>query len=76
MAAFSIHEASEAEHPDIAAFYEMCGYLSGLGVNDTTLVAVLADSMVGVVRLCSEHGVVVLRGMQIHSDFRLRSKRT
>ncbi len=69
MPAISIHEASEAEHPDIAAFYERCGYLGGLDVNDTILVAALAGSMVGVVRLCSEQRVVVLRGMQVLPDF-------
>lgn len=69
MPAISIHEASEAEHPDIAAFYERRGYSSGLGANDIILVAMRADSLVGVVRLCSEHRVVVLRGMQVLPDF-------
>ena len=69
MAAISIHEASEAEHPDIAAFYERCGYLRDLRAEDTILAAVRAGSLVGVVRLCSEHGVVVLRGMQVLPDF-------
>ncbi len=69
MPAISIHEASEADHRDVAAFYERCGYLGGLRANDTNLVAERAGSLVGVVRLCSEHGIVVLRGMQVLPDF-------
>ncbi len=69
MPTFSIHEASEAEHSDIAAFYECCGYQGGLRDNDTILLAVRAGSIIGVARLCSEHRVVVLRGMQVLPDF-------
>ena len=69
MPAISIHEASEAESSDIAAFYARCGYSGGLSSDDTILVAVKAESLVGVVRLCSEHQVAVLRGMQVLPDF-------
>ena len=69
MPAISIHEASVADHRDIAAFYESCGYLGGLRANETILVAVRAGSLIGVVRLCSEHEIVVLRGMQVLPDF-------
>lgn len=65
MREISIHEASQAEHPDIAAFYERCGYSGGLNFDDTVLAAVRNGSLVGVVRLCSEHQEVVLRGMQV-----------
>lgn len=65
----SIHEASEAERPDIAEFYGRCGYMGGLRAKDTVLAAVRASSLVGVVRLCPAHGVVVLRGMQVLPDF-------
>ncbi len=69
MPAISIHEASVAEHPDIAAFYEHCGYSGGLTADDTILVAVRAGRLVGAVRLCSEHRGIVLRGMQVLLDF-------
>jgi N-acetylglutamate synthase-like GNAT family acetyltransferase len=69
MPAISIREASVAEHPDIATFYERCGYAGGLSADDTILVAVRAESLVGVARLCSEHQVAVLRGMQVLPNF-------
>lgn len=65
MREISIYEASHAEHPDIAAFYERCGYSGGLKLDDTVLVATRYGSRVGVVRLCSEHQELVLRGMQV-----------
>lgn len=67
--AISIREAFEAEYPDIVAFYETCGYPGHLKNSETIFVAVRADSLVGVVRLCLEHGVVVLRGMQVLPQF-------
>ena len=69
MPAISIHQASVTENPGIAAFYERCGYSGRLSTDDTILVAVRAESLVGVVRLCSEHRVVVLRGMQVLPNF-------
>ena len=69
MPAISIRKASVAEHPDIAALYERCGYSGGLSADDTILVAVRAASVVGAVRLCSEHRVAVLRGMQVLPDY-------
>lgn len=65
MREISIYEASHAEHPDITAFYVRCGYSGGLKFDDTVLVAVRDGSRVGVVRLCSEHQELVLRGMQV-----------
>lgn len=69
MPAISIHEASAAEKPEIAAFYERCGYSGGISSDDTVLVAVRDNSLVGAVRLCSEHRVPVIRGMQVCPDF-------
>ena len=43
--------------------------MGGLRARDTVLAAVRASTLVGVVRLCPEHGVVVLRGMQVLPDF-------
>lgn len=69
MPAISIRKATVAEHPEIAALYERCGYSGGLSADDTILVAVRAESLVGAVRLCSEHRVAVLRGMHVLPDF-------
>jgi len=69
MPAISIHEASLAENPNIAAFYERCGYSGGLSADDTILVAIRAESLVGAVRLCSENQVAILRGMQVLPNF-------
>lgn len=69
MSAISFNEVSEAEHPNVAAFYDRCGYLGGLSADDTVLAAAGGDLLVGVVRLCSEHGVVVLRGMHVLPEF-------
>lgn len=69
MHAISIYQVSVAEHPDIAAFYETCGYSGGLTADDAVLVAVRDESLIGAVRLCSEHQVAVLRGMQVLPDF-------
>ncbi|MDJ0711799.1 MAG: GNAT family N-acetyltransferase [Woeseiaceae bacterium] len=46
-----------------------CGYSGGHSSSDTVLIAVQRDSLVGVVRLCSEHQITVLRGMQVLPDF-------
>jgi len=52
--------------PDrIAAFYRTAGYGGGVSADDITLVATAEDGIVGVVRLCREAGVIVLRGMQV-----------
>lgn len=69
MPAISIRQASAAQNSDIAAFYEGCGYSGLLSTDDTVFLAVRAESLVGVVRLCSEHRVAVIRGMQVHPDF-------
>jgi N-acetylglutamate synthase-like GNAT family acetyltransferase len=69
MPSISIRKASVAEHPDIAALYERCGYSGGLSADDTILVALRTEALVGVVRLCSENQVAVLRGMQVLPDF-------
>ena len=69
MPAISVREASESENSDIAAFYARCGYSGGHSSNDTVLIATRAESLVGVARLCAEHQVTVLRGMQVLQDF-------
>lgn len=52
-------------------FYDACGY-EGAAINkeDIVLLVKSGSRIVGVGRLCREHGVLTLRGMQIHTDFR------
>jgi predicted N-acetyltransferase YhbS len=53
----------------IAAFYRAAGYGGGVSADDITLVATAEEGIVGVVRLCREAGVTVLRGMQVDAAF-------
>lgn len=69
MPKISTRRASVSVHPCIAALYQHCGYSGGLSANDTISVAVRAESLVGVARLCSEHRVAVLREMQVLPGF-------
>jgi len=62
--------ASTSELPEVAAFYATCGYGGGINQADTVLVSRICGQLVGVVRLCPQEGVVVLRGMQVHPAFR------
>jgi predicted N-acetyltransferase YhbS len=49
----------------IEAFYAQCGYRGDVAPDDIIVTATDGKRIVGVVRLCSEHGVTVLRGMEI-----------
>ena len=62
--------ASTSEFPEVATFYATCGYDGGISQADTVLVSRICGQLVGVVRLCPQEGVVVLRGMQVHPAFR------
>jgi N-acetylglutamate synthase-like GNAT family acetyltransferase len=62
--------ASMSELPAVAAFYATCGYGGGASQADTVLVSRISNQLVGVVRLCPQEGIVVLRGMQVHPAFR------
>jgi predicted N-acetyltransferase YhbS len=53
----------------IAGFYRRAGYGGGVCADDITLVATTEEGIVGVVRLCQEAGVTVLRGMQVDPAF-------
>lgn len=49
----------------VRAFYERAGYGGGAADADLTFAAKVGDRLVGVVRLCEEDGIIVLRGMHI-----------
>ena len=67
--------ASTSELPEVAAFYATCGYGGGISQADTVLVSRICGQLVGVVRLCPQEGVVVLRGMQVHKPTPLATYR-
>jgi GNAT superfamily N-acetyltransferase len=62
----------EGELAEVAAFYEECGYDGAIGASDMILLARVASQLVGVVRLCTEESVTVLRGMQVHRRYQRR----
>jgi N-acetylglutamate synthase-like GNAT family acetyltransferase len=54
---------------EVKTFYEKVGYGGGAKSVDQIFLARIEHQLVGVVRLCPEMGVVVLRGMQILLSF-------
>ncbi len=52
------------EYPEIVIHYETCNYHGGVQANDKRVIAV-DGQVIGAVRICFEHGIKVLRGMQI-----------
>jgi GNAT superfamily N-acetyltransferase len=52
------------EYPEILTHYEACNYHGGVQDADKIVIAV-DGQIVGAVRICLEHGIKVLRGMQI-----------
>jgi N-acetylglutamate synthase-like GNAT family acetyltransferase len=54
----------------IVAFYRSFDYTPSIGPEDVLVIAELDDSLCGVVRLCQEQGVLVLRGMRVRQDVR------
>lgn len=64
--------AALQELPAVRALYAAGGYGGGVQLDDVVIVAMLADAVVGAVRLCAEHGVTVLRGMQVDARYQRR----
>jgi predicted N-acetyltransferase YhbS len=69
MNSIAVHTADAAELDEVREFYKTIGYGGGVSQSDVTLTARLDGRLVGAVRLCSESGVVVLRGMQVDPSF-------
>ena len=66
----SIHVKSAPEVSKQAnAFYRLCGSSATVEKGDTIIFAVHNGEMIGIVRLCHEHGLDVLRTMRVRSDF-------
>lgn len=53
----------------VTEFYKTVGYGGGVSAADVTLAAHVKGRLLGVVRLCEENGVTVLRGMQVVPTF-------
>jgi GNAT superfamily N-acetyltransferase len=53
----------------VVNFYAERGYGGGIRPEDAVLLAECDGELVGIVRLATEEGVVVLRGMQVHPRF-------
>jgi len=64
--------AREVELAEVAAFYQQAGYDGAAGASDTILLARVDSQLAGVVRLCPEQGVTVLRGMEVRSEYQQR----
>ena len=50
-------------------FYAVCGYGGDIQPEDTVLYKIKNNSVVGVVRITKEHGVSILRGMQVLKQY-------
>jgi predicted N-acetyltransferase YhbS len=57
------------EIEDVKTFYKQVGYGGEVKREDHIFLARMDGQLVGVVRLCPEMGVLVLRGMQVLSSF-------
>lgn len=64
-----IAAAAPGDLAGVASLYAVAGYGAPLDPADRVIVAKLLGRVVGAVRLCPEHGVTVLRGMQIEPAF-------
>jgi GNAT superfamily N-acetyltransferase len=65
MAQIEIGVLSRSRYPEAMALYDACGYRHGLADRDHVIGATRENVLVGVVRLCREHGTTVLRGMHV-----------
>lgn len=52
----------------IKRFYKSCGYSGGVKARDIVIQATISHQLVGVVRLCREDEIFVLRGMYVGKD--------
>jgi len=66
----NIRWAKVEEYAAVADHYAECGYRGGLNAEDSVLIALTGDQIIGAVRLCREHGAKLLRGMYIKQAFR------
>ena len=70
-----IHIAQPTEYDKVRELYLACNYNGGVQDNGIVVIAE-EDELIGAVRLCTEHGVKMLRGMQINSAHRRKGTGT
>jgi N-acetylglutamate synthase-like GNAT family acetyltransferase len=63
-----VREAGPSEFERISAFYKKSGYRPGISRTDQFILAEDDGGICGALRLCSEEGVLVLRGMRVAPD--------
>jgi GNAT superfamily N-acetyltransferase len=68
----TVRVAGAAEHGRAAEAYEAWGYGGGVRPEDVVFLAESGGALVGVVRRTLEHGVTMLRGMQVAPEWRHR----
>ena len=68
--AITVRIAEPAEHHGLESLYRAWGYRAGIGPGSTVFVAMLGDSIVGLVRRTVEEGTTMLRGMFVHPEHR------
>jgi predicted GNAT family N-acyltransferase len=61
-----IRMAETTEYPKVRELYEACNYNGGIQDSDIIVIA-KNDELIGAVRICREHNLKTLRGMQINS---------
>ena len=61
----NVHEAVDDEFERVAAFYRASAYRPPLAVTDRFIIAEDEAGICGALRLCSEEGLLVLRGMRV-----------
>jgi GNAT superfamily N-acetyltransferase len=59
-----IRFAGVSEYPEVLSHYKICNYNGGVEDEDIIVIAIDKE-LIGAVRICSEYGIQVLRGMQI-----------
>ena len=65
MGAIKIDAMGASGLAEVSEFYDTVGYGGGVSPSDVIIVARSAGRMLGAVRLCTEGGVMVLRGMHV-----------
>ena len=58
--------AETTQYAEVRGLYQACNYNGGVQDNDIVVIA-KDDELIGAVRICTEYGVKILRGMQINS---------
>jgi N-acetylglutamate synthase-like GNAT family acetyltransferase len=64
-----IRQAGEGDMPRLLAFYQGTGYAGGVDPADVVVLAEEEGRTIGALRLCQEHGTLVLRGMRVQEEW-------